>query len=98
RRRCETVPGRNDCRSIPYSVPVCRMETQYASESYSCTKPQVITHVSEKTIKAETEVQILTNGLVEEFPMFVPIKEKASDYSAYEMNVKLLKEPQVFVV
>ena len=98
RRRCETVPGRNDCRDIPYSETVCRMETQYASESYACTRTETVNRTAEKVLKSETNVQIITNGLVEEFPVAVSIKEGSAQFSAFAMDVKLLKEPKVFVV
>lgn len=98
RRRCETIPGRNHCSSIPYSVPVCRMETQYATESYSCIRTEVVNRTAKKTLKATTNVQIITNGLVEEFPMSVIIQEKNSQFEAFGITAKLLKEPSVFVV
>ena len=98
RQRCETTPGRNDCRNIPYSVPVCRMETQYESESYACTRTQTVNRTAEKTIKAEINVQIITNGLVEEFPMGITLKETSTQFNAFKIDVKLLKEPALFVV
>ncbi|WP_408095474.1 hypothetical protein ACJVC5_10560 [Peredibacter sp. HCB2-198] len=98
RRRCETVPGRNECSQIPYSENVCGMETQYRSESYACTETRIENRTSEKTIKSEVNVQILTNGLVEEFPMSVLVKETTPALTAFVMEAKLLKEPQVFVV
>jgi hypothetical protein len=98
RRRCEIIPGRNDCRDIPYSVPVCRMETQYGTESYACTKTEVVNRVAEKTLRAETRVQVLTNGLVEEFPVAITIKEENAQFKAFTIDAKLGKEPKVFVV
>jgi hypothetical protein len=98
RNRCETVPGRNECRNIPYQERVCRTETQYRSETYACTRPQTTTVIVEKTIKAETQVQILTNGLAEEFPVRVALKDASSDFSAFNLEVKLLKEPKLFVL
>lgn len=98
RRRCETVPGRNECTSVPYSERVCGMETQYRTETYACTKPETRTHSTEKVVRAETNVQILTNGLVEEFPVSVSLKEKSQEHSAFSVETKLLKEPKVFVV
>lgn len=98
RQRCETVPGRNDCRDIPYSVPVCNMETQYETESYACTRTETVNRTAEKTIKAEINVQISTNGLVEEFPMAITLKETSSQFKAFTIDAKLLKEPSIFVV
>lgn len=98
RRRCETVPGHNACRDIPYSENVCGMETQYTTESYACTETRMENRTSQKTIKSEVNVQILTNGLVEEFPMSVVVKETAQDLSAFAIEASLLKEPTVFVV
>lgn len=98
RQRCETIPGRNDCRDIPYSERVCGMETQYRTETYACTRTETVNRTTEKLIKAETNVSIITNGLVEEFPMSVSIAEENSQYSSFAMTVKLLKEPSVFVV
>ena len=94
RRRCETVPSRNECTDIPYSENVCGMETQYSTESYACTQVSMEERKVEKLIKSEINVQILTNGLVEEFPMSVAIAEAAP----HAMEVKLLKEPKVIVV
>jgi hypothetical protein len=58
----------------------------------------VITHSTDKVVKAETNVQILTNGLVEEIPMSVSLKEKSQEHTAFSVETKLLKEPKVFVV
>lgn len=98
RQRCETVPGRNECRNVPYSERVCGMETQYRTESYACTRTETVTRTIEKVVKAETNVSIITNGLVEEFPVSISITENDNQYSAFSMNVKLEKEPKVFVV
>ncbi|WPU66434.1 hypothetical protein [Peredibacter starrii] len=98
RRRCETVPSRRECTDIPYSENVCGMETQYSSESYACTQTRMENRTSEKTIRSEVNVQILTNGLVEEFPMSVVVKETTPAMTAFAMEAKLLKEPQAFVV
>lgn len=98
RRRCETVPSRRECTDIPYSENVCGMETQYSVETYACTQTRMENRTSEKTIKSEVNVQILTNGLVEEFPMSVVVKETTPAMTAFAMEAKLLKEPQVFVV
>ena len=98
RRRCETIPGRNDCRQIPYSEQVCGMETQYRTESYACTRTQTINRTTEKTVKSETNVQIITNGIVEEFPVAVSVKETSQQFSAFSIEAKLLKEPKAFVV
>lgn len=98
RRRCETVPGRNDCQNIPYSEQVCGMETQYRTETYACTRTETVNRTSEKTVKSETNVQIITNGIVEEFPVAVSIKETSSQFNAFAMEVKLMKEPKAFVV
>lgn len=98
RRRCETVPGRNDCQNIPYSEEVCGMETQYRTETYACTRTETVNRTSEKTVKSETNVQIITNGIVEEFPVAVSIKETSSQFNAFAMEVKLMKEPKAFVV
>ena len=98
RRRCETVPGRNECSQIPYSENVCGMETQYSVETYACTQTRMENRTSQKSIKSEVNVQILTNGLVEEFPMSVVVKETTPAMSAFVMEAKLLKEPKVVVV
>ncbi|MFP5385949.1 MAG: hypothetical protein ACLGHN_07705 [Bacteriovoracia bacterium] len=98
RRRCETVPGRNECHSVPYPERVCRMETQYETETYACTRTETVNRTAHKDLKAETNVQIITNGLVEEFPVAVSIKESNSQFSAFTIEAKLMKEPSVFVV
>lgn len=98
RRRCETIPGRNDCRDTPYSQRVCGMEMQYRTESYACTKPQTINRTTVKDLKGEINVQLLTNGLVEEFPVQVSIKEADKEFKTFNITVKLLKEPGLIVV
>ncbi len=98
RRRCETVPGRNDCRQVPYSEEVCGMETQYRTETYACTRTETINRTTEKTIKSETNVHIITNGIVEEFPVAISVKESSAQFSAFAVEAKLLKEPKAFVV
>ncbi len=98
RRRCETVPGRNDCEDIPYTVPVCRMETQYRTETYACTRTETVNRTAQKTLKAKIQVEVLTNGLVEEFPVQLVIKEANAQFKAFSIDAKLGKEPTVFVV
>lgn len=98
RNRCETIPGRNDCRDIPYGDTVCEMQTQYETETYACTRTETINRTIEKTVKATTSVQIITNGLVEEFPVAVSIKETSPKFDNFFLEVKLLKQPEVFVV
>lgn len=50
------------------------------------------------TLKATTNVQILTNGLVEEFPVLVSIKPTNDLYSSFILEAKLLKQPKLIVV
>ncbi len=96
--RCETIPGRNDCQSIPYSENVCGMEMQYRTESYACTQTVIVNKEEKKLLKAETSVQIETNGLVDEFQALVSIKEKSSQFKDFTIDVKLLKEPKLFLI
>lgn len=98
RRRCETIPGRNDCRNTPYQAEECETETQYETEVYACTRLETINRSLKKTVKAKINVQIITNGLVEEFPVAVSIKQKSPAFEDFSLNIKLLKQPQVFVV
>lgn len=98
RRRCETVPGRNDCRRIPYSYPICRMETVYRTETYSCTRTEVVNRVTKKILRVETDVQVITNGLVDEFSMKIVALETNPQFSAFELEATLSDEPKVFVV
>lgn len=99
RQRCETIPSRQQCDQIPYSENVCGMETTgYRSESYACTRTEYETIVTKKAVKAETQVRINTNGLVEEFPVSVSIIPSNEAHSAFTIAVKLGKEPSVFVV
>ncbi len=95
---CHTNPGHNDCHSVPYSEEVCGMETQYRTESYACTRTITVNKEEKKTVKAETNIQINTNGLVDEIPMLVSIKEVNTQFKAFTINVKLEKEPKLFVV
>lgn len=98
RRRCETVPGRNQCSSIPYTENVCGMETNYRTESYACTKTEVIQKKYVKKIISETDVQIITNGLVESFPVLIKAIPASKQFKDFSLEVKLLAEPQVLVV
>jgi hypothetical protein len=76
RYRCETIPGRNQCRDVPYSVPVCNMETQYDSQAYSCMKSETVTRTIYKTFILESEVEVTTNGLVDEFSALISALKK----------------------
>lgn len=96
--RCETIPGRNECSSIPYSENVCGMETQYRTESYACTETVTVNREEKKLLKAETTVEINTNGLVDEFQAMVSIKERSAQFKDFTVDVKLLKEPKLFVI
>lgn len=98
RVRCETVPGRDQCENVPYQDTECNMETQYENEAYACTINQTVERKIPKILKAETEVEFITNGLVEEFPLEVQIEKTNKAFSAFAINVKLLKEPEFFVI
>jgi hypothetical protein len=98
RRRCETIPGRNQCHSIPYTENVCGNETRYRSESYACTRTQYRDVSTAKKVSGEVRVHIVTNGLVEEFPFLVSVNPVSQEYEAFKIDVKLVKEPKVFVV
>lgn len=98
RHRCEHVPGRNDCRDIPYSQRVCTMEMQYRTESYACTRPETINRTTHKVLKNEINVQILSNGLVEEFPVSITVIEANQQFKNFSIDIKLGREPLVFVV
>lgn len=73
------------------------MQTRYRVETYACVETRRIERKVEKTIKAETEVQILTNGIVEEFPMSVAL-QASEDYKKFQVQTSLVKQPSVFVV
>ncbi len=96
--RCETIPGRNDCSSIPYSENVCGMEMQYRTESYACTETVTVNREEKKLLKAETTIQIETHGLVDEFQAQVSVKERSAQFKDFTIDVKLLKEPKLFVI
>ena len=98
RQRCENIPGRNECSNIPYSAQECRDEVRYESQSYACTRTETVNDRIVKTIKSEVEVQIITNGLVEEFPVGISVKEESNSYEKFNLSVKLLKQPKVIVV
>jgi hypothetical protein len=98
RYRCETIPGRNQCRDIPYSTPVCQMETQYESQAYSCMKSETVTRTIYKTLMLESEVEVATNGLVDEFSALISTSEKDNQYTDFSLSVSLVKEPLVYVV
>ncbi len=98
RYRCETIPGRNQCRDVPYSAPVCNMETQYDSQAYSCMKSETVTRTIYKTLILESEVEVTTNGLVDEFSALISASEKDNQYANFSLSVSLVKEPQVYVV
>lgn len=99
RQRCETIPSRQECQQIPYSENVCGMETTgYRSEPYACTRTVYDNVTKKKAVKAETQVRINTNGLVEEFPVAVSLKPVDESHSAFTIEVKLGKQPEAFVV
>ena len=98
RYRCETIPGRNQCQDLPYSVPVCQMETQYESQAYSCVKSETVTRTVYKNLVLESEIEVATNGLVDEFSAFISASEKDNQYTDFSLSVSLVKEPQVYVV
>jgi hypothetical protein len=98
RRVCQNVPRENVCESVPYVKNECAMETKYRLETYACTETQTVNRTTEVSLKSEINVQILTNGLVEEFPVAISIKEVSSDYQAFTIAAKLLKEPKLFVI
>lgn len=98
RYRCETIPGRNQCSNIPYSVPVCQMETEYRNEAYSCIKPQTITKPVYKKLILESEIEVSTNGLVDEFSALIKATELNDQFSDFSLTVSLIKEPQIYVL
>lgn len=98
RQECRTIPSRQECSQIPYSENVCGNETTYRTETYACTETQTVYSSIPKTVKSETNVQILTNGIVEEFPVQVTLTEKSPEFSSFTIATKLLKQPKAFVV
>jgi hypothetical protein len=97
RRRCETVPGHNACRDVPYSERVCGNETRYRQEEYACMRTLYRDETTAKKLTGEVQVHFLTNGLVEEFPLHLSVQSPDAKFETFTSEVKLLKEPQVFV-
>lgn len=97
RNRCDHIPGRDDCRDVPYSVPVCNMEMQYRTEQYACTRQETIDRKENKVLKNTINVQVMTNGLVEEFPLLISVKESSREFKSFSINAKLQSEPSVLV-
>lgn len=98
RQRCHTTSGRNECRDIPYTTTECHNETQYRTETYACTRTETVHDSFAKKVKANIDVQILTNGIVEEIPMKVVLNKKDSEFSSFALDLKLMKEPTAIVV
>lgn len=98
RYRCETIPGRNQCRDFPYSFPVCQMETQYESQAYACVKSETVTKTVYKKLVLESEIDVATNGLVDEFSALIKATETDNELSQFILSVSLLKEPKIYVV
>ena len=98
RQRCETVPGRNDCRDIPYSEEVCGYETRYRAEPYACQRTEYRDETKVKQLKGAIQVQFITNGLVEEFPLLVQAGAVNAKFEKFEIMVKLQKDPQALVM
>lgn len=98
RQVCETIPGHNSCSQVPYSENVCEDVTRTRTESYACERDVEIEEVKAKKLISEIQVQILTNGIVEEFPVVVSLKETTPKMSAFELAVKLGSEPKTFVI
>ena len=94
RRRCEIVPGRLDCRQVSYDYPICRMETQYRTENYACTRTETVEKREEKLLKNDIDVQINTNGLVEEFQLSISAKEHSRLFNEFSIDVQLEKQPK----
>lgn len=98
RNVCRNVPAARECSQVPYEERVCAMETKYRTETYACTETQIRKKTVQKVIKSETNVQILTNGIVEEFPVKIAIKDKAASSKEFVVETSLLKEPKAYVI
>jgi hypothetical protein len=49
-------------------------------------------------LKVETDVQFITNGLVDEFSLSIVARETNPQFSAFSIDTTLVDEPKVFVV
>jgi hypothetical protein len=98
RRRCDYVPSRLDCRQISYNHPVCRIETQFRTENYTCTRTETVERREEKTLKNDIDVQVITNGLVEEFQLTLSAKEHSREFKEFSLDVQLNKQPKIYVI
>lgn len=98
RQRCDTIPGRNECRDIPYSENVCGNVTRYREEEYACTRTLYRDVSTAKKLNGQIDVRFVTNGLVEEFPLQVKVDAPNAKFEAFAATVKLMKEPNVFVI
>lgn len=97
RNRCDTIPGRDECHDVPYSVPVCEDVARYRTEYYSCIKQETIEEKFPKVLRNTVQVEINTNGLVEEVPFLVSVKESSREFKNFSVDVKLEKEPELIV-
>lgn len=98
RRRCTKVPAHNECRDVAYTENVCGMETQTRTEQYTCTRTELFPEETERKLTGSINVQILTNGLVSEFPIAFTLKEVDEKFEAFTLKAALKKEPKVLVV
>lgn len=98
RNVCQNVPAERQCTQVPYEERVCAMETKYRTETYACAQTQKVKKTVEKTVKSETSVQILTNGIVEEFPVKIVVTEKDASLKEFTVATTLVKEPKAFIV
>lgn len=97
-RRCEHIPGRTDCRDISYYEPVCIWQTRYRTESYACTRTDVVQRRTSKILKNEINVRVNTNGLVEEFGLGISVKEQSQAFDAFSIEASLMNQPNVLVL
>jgi hypothetical protein len=98
RQRCENVPGRNACRDIPYSENVCGYETRYRAEPYACQRTEYRDETKAKQLNVAIQVQFITNGLVEEFPLEIKVLASNNRFEDFNLSMNLLKEPEVLVL
>jgi len=98
RQSCHTIPGGNVCNQVPYYEEVCGYETRYRSEGYACRQTVMRDIPYKKQFIANVDVRIITNGIVEEFPLTVKAAAKNKYYENFALDINLGKQPEALVV
>lgn len=94
---CRTESGPEVCRTVTDQEYVCNTVTRYETEEYDCSRTETRVVNIQKELKGRVNVNFVTNGVVEEFPLEINLAPKDANYQEFLLMPILRRQPRVLV-